>query len=204
MPSLQLHMYRVAAVGKLICDHWTWPQINTHDIITTLLFHDIWNILKFDLTLYPEFLEPEGIEYRTQAQEETKKYGANEHIATLAMAKEIWITDSAYILLKEQETNKLEENAIHGSLDVKICEYSDMRVTPHGVTSIADRLIDLKHRDMKNHGWSLEETQIKHASCIRWIQSIEQNIFSQCSLSPEDITDESIYTIIEELKEWEI
>ena len=32
----------------------------------------------------------------------------------------------------------------------------------------------------------------------------EQLLFSHCSLSPEDITDESIAGIMEELKEWEI
>jgi len=204
MPSLQLHMYRVAAVATHICRHWTWAQIDQKDIITTLLFHDIWNILKFDLSLYPDFLEPEGEEYWTQVQRETKKYGISEHEATLAIAKEVWIPNSAYTLLYEQEHNYLEQNAKTWSLEVKICEYCDMRVTPHGVVSIEERMNDLKHRDMKNHGWTLEEVTQKHASCLRWWQSIEQELFAQCSLIPEGITDKVIIDIMEELKSWEI
>lgn len=58
LPALQLHMLRVAAVAQLICSshHRALP---TDHIISCCLLHDIGNILKFDLTYYPEFLEPE-------------------------------------------------------------------------------------------------------------------------------------------------
>ncbi len=53
MPNLQLHMYRVAAVAKMICDHFQKP-INKQEVIITCLLHDIGNIIKFDLFDFPQ------------------------------------------------------------------------------------------------------------------------------------------------------
>ena len=40
MPGLQLHQLRVAAVGKLICEHLKKP-VRTKDVVVACLFHDM-------------------------------------------------------------------------------------------------------------------------------------------------------------------
>ena len=62
MPNLQEHMLRVAAVASLICDNCT-EKLNKEDIITACLLHDIGNIVQFQLSYFPEFNKPQGIEY---------------------------------------------------------------------------------------------------------------------------------------------
>ena len=71
MPNLQLHQLRVAAVGKLISEHFTVP-VNVRDVVLACLFHDMGNILKFDLTQFPEFREPQGILYWEEVKKERR------------------------------------------------------------------------------------------------------------------------------------
>jgi len=62
MPSLQLHMFRVAGVASVICENFKQPElINQDDIVSACLLHDMGNIIKFNLSLFPQFLEPEGL-----------------------------------------------------------------------------------------------------------------------------------------------
>ena len=87
MPSLQLHQLRMAAVAKLtFCN--CKKLVNERDVILACLFHDMGNILKFDLTKFPEFTQPEGIEYWESVKDEyRKKYGTDQHVATEAVAR---------------------------------------------------------------------------------------------------------------------
>ena len=61
-PHLQLHMYRVSAVAWTICDNFD-EELDKIKIVAADLLHDMGNIIKFDLKLFPEFLEPEGYDY---------------------------------------------------------------------------------------------------------------------------------------------
>jgi len=47
LPSLQLHMLRVAAVAKVICDNWIWEDFDKEATMTSCFLHDMGNILKF-------------------------------------------------------------------------------------------------------------------------------------------------------------
>ena len=46
--NLQKHMLKTAGVGKIICDSSNL-KLNKTVIVTTLLLHDMGNILKFDV-----------------------------------------------------------------------------------------------------------------------------------------------------------
>src|SRR3989344_8748672 len=89
MPSLQLHQLRVAAVAKLLCEGCTKP-INEHDVILACLFHDMGNIIKSELSYFPDFTEPEGVEYWERVKADfVEAYGTDSHTANIAIAKEI-------------------------------------------------------------------------------------------------------------------
>ena len=88
MPALQLHQLRVAAVGKMIADHFS-GTLHSNDVILACLFHDTGNIIKFDLDndVLSQLREPEGKEYWQRVKDEwIAKYGNDEHVASLAIA----------------------------------------------------------------------------------------------------------------------
>jgi len=74
MPSLSLHQLRVAAVAKLICDSFK-ERIDTNNVVLACLYHDMGNIIKFDLNYFPEFTKPEGLEYWQKIKEDYIKKG---------------------------------------------------------------------------------------------------------------------------------
>ena len=69
MPTLQLHQLRVAGVAKIIADSFN-GEIDKESIVLACLFHDMGNIIKFDLKNFPEYNQPEGIEYWQKVQSE--------------------------------------------------------------------------------------------------------------------------------------
>src|SRR3954471_17109842 len=92
MPALQQHQLRVAAVAAIICD--SLPGIDKEAVITACLFHDMGNIIKSDLSYFPEFTKPEGIVYWGKVKQDyIRKYGRDEHTATIAIAKEIGLPE---------------------------------------------------------------------------------------------------------------
>ena len=59
MPQLRTHMLRVAAVGKIVCDAVNEKVkqnrgefVNTKNVVTACLLHDMGNIIKFDLNYF--------------------------------------------------------------------------------------------------------------------------------------------------------
>ncbi|MFW5703170.1 MAG: HD domain-containing protein, partial [Candidatus Dojkabacteria bacterium] len=99
MPSLQLHQLRVGAVAKLILEH-SPGKLERGEIITACLLHDMGNIIKFDLDLLPQFLLPEGKAYWQGVKTDfIKKYGSDEHEATVKIAKELDVSDKTLVLM---------------------------------------------------------------------------------------------------------
>src|SRR3989344_1397907 len=108
-PNLQEHQLRVAAVALTICDNFN-SEIDKDSVIKAALLHDMGNIIKFDLSKFPEFLEPEGIEYWKRVKEEfRKKYGEDEHNATYEIAKEIGVNKFAFEIIQGYGFSKYEQ-----------------------------------------------------------------------------------------------
>lgn len=206
LPALQLHQLRVAAVGKMVTEHFS-GDLDAHTITLACLFHDMGNVLKFDLTQFPEFLEPEGVEYWAGVKAEyEKKYGTDQHAATLAMAREIGLSDEVITCIDSVAFSKAEATLAEGSWEQKICEYADSRAAPRGILSLDGRLREARERYMKRKG----EHDIaivpedRFEEIVEAEREIERRIFAHMSLKPEDITDASIAPIVEELWEYGI
>lgn len=96
--GLQEHMLRVGAVAKIICDAGNIEK--SEYIISACLLHDMGNIIKSELTKFPAFLEPEGLEYWTQIKRDfITKYGNDTHEATLKIAQEIGVSEETQSLI---------------------------------------------------------------------------------------------------------
>ncbi len=205
MPSLQLHMYRVAGVGQIIAESCK-VRVNMQDIIKVGLFHDLGNIIKFNLDLFPEFLEPEGREYWEKVQNEYfAKYGHDEHAATMAMAKEIGINSRIEELLQSVGFSRAESNYQSSDMEKKIVMYADMRVEPHGVVSLERRLADGRKRwKINKPGERGEDSLAYFEKMAAALRKMKKQIFSQSTISPEDITDEVVNKKIKILTDFEI
>jgi len=204
MPSLQEHMLRVAAVASLICDSINIP-VDRESIVNACLLHDMGNIIKFRIGILPEFYEPEGVEYWQEVQNEyIKKYGENEHEATLKIIKELGLSPKIGSLVDQIRFSFTCKHHDSDSLEIKIVHYSDGRVDPHGVVSYEERMKEGKKR-YKNHkstfGAMDEEEREKLVECGR---EIERQIFAKCKIKPEDINNETVKPIISELKNFVI
>ena len=200
MPGLQLHQLRVASVAKLMCENLNKP-INIHDVTLACLFHDMGNIIKSDLTRFPEFLEPQGFAYWERVRAKfIEKYGDNAHHGNVAIAKEIGLNPSVIELIDGISFSNIEWIVANASFEQKISEYADDRVGPFGILSVADRLADARARyiDSGKTYYTLEGFEKLSKSVF----VLEKQIFAETRIAPEDITDDAIAPLIEELRQY--
>ena len=204
-PHLQMHMLRVTVVVNLIGEKVLGLSPDEMSaVLTASLFHDMWNILKFDMSVYPAVREPEGVAYRQGVQEQWRQYGATEHEATMTVASEVWLCSEALAVLDPLVTLPATHNAKTAWRLVKLCEYADGRVWPFGLVSLEERFEDLLHRDMKN--FTLSETHVreKHKECLQALQSIEQELFVWAAFGPEDIDGDVVERLVEGFRGYEV
>ncbi len=202
--GLQEHMIRVAAVAKLICDNSTQP-VDTENIVTACLLHDMGNLLKVKFDLFPELFMPEGVEY-WQGQQAllVQRYGNNVHRATMAIVSELQLPAKTLKTLEAIGDEPTKGVSQSDNLEHKIATYSDMRVGLNNVVSLVERMSDLKDRYVGRDGGFLnmntkaEDIDNRH----QYLKKIELDIFSRASLQPEQITDESTVAIQTELWDW--
>lgn len=205
MPSLQLHQLRVAAVAKIVSDSFSEP-IDGHVVISACLLHDMGNILKFDLSVFPKFLEPQGLEYWEGVKAEyQKKYGPEQHQATLAIAREIGVSDAVLGCIDAVAFSKAMVTKQKGSWEEKLCEYADARVSPGGILSIQDRLEEGRKRYV---GRAVETGLVapreRFDELVQALHDIEQQLLSRTSLQAEDIHDVATAPLVEELRGYRV
>ena len=202
MPQLAMHQLRVAAVAYTITQAIFEP-IHDEELISACLIHDMGNILKFDLSIFPETLEPQGRDYWEGVTEEFRtKYGPDEHVATLAIAREIGVSERTLNIVDKVGFSMAVENEHAGSFEAKIACYADMRVAPQGIVSLAERLAEGERRYALRADRKKDDATL--AAGARALESIERQIFARASDKPEDITALSCEKYIPMLKKYHI
>lgn len=187
MPELRNHMYRVASVAGCICDNFMSP-IDKKSVIIACLLHDMGNIIKFDLNKFPEFNEPKGIEYWEAVKNNfIAKYGNDVHKASIDIGLELGVSLRVLEILNSIGFGKSVDVYNSNDFEKMICIYSDMRVTPHGIVSLKERLADLESRYSQNpnakKGKELQDIYLA-------LYSIEEKIFNNTKITPNEINDE--------------
>jgi hypothetical protein len=194
MPGLQLHQLRVAAVAQIICEN-SLLELDTESVVLACLFHDMANIIKSDLALFPELLEPDGAaHWEIVRREFIDTYGTNEHKAAQAIAKEIGLPAEVRSLMDGIGFSNLERIRDAASYEQKIAEYCDLRVGPHGVLSMAARLEEARIRYSTKHHENndIPHTEDEYARLRAAAFDIEQQIFADGAIAPDDITEVSV------------
>ena len=195
--NLQMHMLRVAACSNLIIDNLNGIIIDKKAIIRASLLHDMGNMAKISDN------EIDDEEFKKIRKEYIDKYDRNSHKINLIIAKEEGLNDYEIEIIDKKSSKRGEETLNSERYDVKILLYADQRVAPYGVTSLKERLEEVKKRykNITSSVWSNEE---KANHLIECSLGIEKQIMEHCNINPEDINDNSIKTYIYKLKEYEI
>ncbi len=204
MHTLQLHQLRVAAVARMLCEA-RGDVSDAENVVTACLFHDMGNIIKSDLQTFPEFLEPQGFTYWNQVKKEyVEAYGTDEHHATVEIAREIPLPEPVVVLIDGIGFSSLEYIRDQAPLAQKICEYADLRVGPHGVLAMAERIEDSRTRYQHKFDSSVEEVKARFVHLLAASAEVERQLFIGIALKPADVTEEATEMFFEEFRQYEI
>lgn len=199
MPNLQLHQLRVAAVAMQICDSFDFP-LNRRDLAIGCMVHDIGNIVKFRLRVFPELLEGEDVDYWENIQKQyIEKYGAEEHEANMGIVHELFVSKEVVDVVDAVGFHNWCMVKDGTSWEHKIASYADSRVAPFGIKSLQERLLDANKRYV-DVSHTTDSVRDELYDCIK---EVEKEIFSHLDIKPENINDESISKYFEELKKIE-
>jgi hypothetical protein len=198
--NLQMHMLRVASVASMICDNFN-ESLPKEDIITACLLHDMGNIVKYDMNVFPDLLEPEGAEYWQKVQDEfMEKYGKDDHHANLKIAKELGMPPSVVYLMDQIQFQNLCIHYKDEDMSNKIISYVDQRVAPYGIVSYDERAEEARKRYQNREEFMVKEEERRELFICG--KEIEKQIFAKCKIKPEDINNETVKPIIESLKDF--
>lgn len=198
MPKLQLHQLRVAAVARVMSNAFI-PSINEREVTLSCLLHDMGNIIKFDLLIFPDALEPEGLEYWQGVQADfCQKYGNDEHVATTDIARELRVSESILQMIESVGFSKAVSLVTDPSLEKKVCCYADYRVSPSGIVSLEESFIDRAER-YKNNPRKISSKEFVDQTHNAF-RELERQIFFVTSISPEDINESRIADILKKLE----
>lgn len=199
MPNLQLHQIRVAAVAMQICDGFDLP-LDRERLALACLLHDMGNIVKFKLRDFPQFLDGEDVEYWEKIQMEyIEKYGTDDFDANIAIVSDIGVDKKVFDIVDAVGFHNWCSVNTDGSWEHKIASYADSRVSPFGVLSLNDRLMDAnkRYKDVDHFTNDYKDTLY---DCVR---DFEKQIFEHLDFAPSDITNDSISKYIDGLKNLE-
>lgn len=200
MPNLALHQLRVAAVANTILEAL---HMQNASVVSACLLHDMGNMIKFRLTDFPEFLEPQGLEYWEKVKSAMiEKYGPEEHIATKLIAEEIGVSEETMACLQAVGFSQSIKN-LDAPMEHKICAYADMRVGPKGVLTLQERFDDGRKRYANRTDRTLLEVEKLEALYVAGFE-LEKQIFEGLALKPEEITDSHIEKRLQELRSFEV
>lgn len=208
VPSwLQMHQLRVAAVGAMLADRI--PSVDRAPIVLCGLFHDMANILKIDLSKEGNLavhVEEDVRQELQQLQNEYRvQYGPDEHVASIAIGREIGLPEVVLTMIDNMRFTKSEWVVREGSLEMKIAKYSDLRVAPFGIVSMLDRFSEAATRYRKQgfDGGSKETDEFRERmdnAC----HELERIVLEKAGIDSATINDDSAAPIIEEMRGYEV
>lgn len=203
--TLQEHMIRAAAVGKLIAGNSQGIIVDTEKIIRVLLLHDTGNIIKFDFDKFPHLLGSEIDEidsWKVTQKKFIEKFGQEEHKATELIAKEIGVPSDIQSLLERQIYTPTKKIARDMDWETKICQYADLRSGPFGVISINERFDELINRyKHRNHKISnIKQTEENR----KYMLIIEEQLQRHCKIKLKKISEESVRKLYPSIGKTEI
>lgn len=199
--NLQQHMIFTASLGKIICQNWSGKKIDQDLVVTSLLLHDMGNIVKFNLQ--PDapnfFIDQNKIDYWRKIQQEfRKKYGLRADEANLKIIDEIRPYPKIREVMEEHYFEFLPKLLKRkNDWESKIVFYCDLRFNPRGICSIEDRVEDLRNRYVgRDDTWADQAIyQSRMENCLQ----LETQLDQQTSIQLRKISQSKIDQLVEKL-----
>ncbi len=143
---LRNHMYRVAAIARILAESLKSDVTLDIDLVTkSMLLHDMGNIIKSPAANDVLYTEQERKELR-KVEELITKYGNDEHTVTMTIARELNVPDKVLYILEHIGSSRLHITVDLDDWYIKLCSYSDFRVSPTGVVSVEERFDEVIRR----------------------------------------------------------
>ena len=203
MPNLRLHQLRVAAVARTLAQALGADV----DVVTKAgLLHDMGNIMKADFSQFPpEFYGDHDISYWQDVQADCAcRFGADEHIATAAIARDIGVSENIIALMDGMGFSKSSHILNEGSLELQILEYADQRVAPYGIVSMMERLQEGHERYKARVRSDYGEDDRRFEENLETLQELERKLFSGLAITPSSLTEESLSSTMDSLRSFVI
>ncbi|KKU67296.1 MAG: hypothetical protein UX91_C0005G0093 [Candidatus Amesbacteria bacterium GW2011_GWB1_47_19] len=179
-------MLRVTSVALYIAKNWKESVLNTNTLKSMLLLHDIGNIVRFDFEKHPEFLGDEIIRvdyWKNRQKDSILKYGNDDHEATVAMLKELGISEEIKQKIYKMGYWNVEEVKNCTDWYLKLALYSDLRVGPFGILTLQNRLDDIHKR--------IEKYKMR-PELMGFAQELENQIQANLKTTVSEIDNKSI------------
>lgn len=203
--NLQRHMLQVAGIGKWLIDNWKGETIHYDDITTTLLLHDILNIIKDPYTNLSNTF-PEGYKriayWRAVQQRLKQRYGNSDVQAVISVAEELGANDRVLFLLKNKQFVNNEYTLNSSDFELKICSYADQRVSPYGILPIRRRLEEavIRYKGIKSASINNPDRE----KLIVAAEEIEKQLFKFIEKNPDEIHDINIAPLVKQLRNYHL
>jgi len=182
-------MLRVAALARIILDHWIGQKIDDQSIVTCAMYHDIAKPINFDIEKQRQYVatEEEFNEVKRTISEMITKYGTEEHVVAIKIFQEIGCSAETIRLINNLEWIYLPRLLKENDIPALLVNYCDMRIGPKGILPIGMRFADLRERAPFEGIDEIAELTPKLESFIQSNTSIDLNT----------ITDDQINNQIE-------
>jgi hypothetical protein len=188
--NLQEHMLRVAALAQIITENWrAW--IDGNAVVRACLLHDIAKPMMFDISKQAQFgMAVDDIAKLYQLQQRLKsRYGEDEYLATLGIAKELGCSQAVLDIIGKVEWRYVPELLKNGNIEGLILIYCDMRIGPYGILPIHERIRECHAR---THNYLLD-TYLHYGSLV------EPDIVKQFHGDILSVTDQDLNSRFENL-----
>jgi hypothetical protein len=170
---------------------WTGPSLPNQLLLETMLLHDLGNLIKFDLR--PEapyhLMLPAELPFYTALQLLWRaKYGLEADEATCKLITKIPLKNGPRIsqIILDHTAGTLAATVAKNDWLQKLCDYTDFRIGPHGMLTLAERFIDLKHRyAYRQLDWA-NQTGIDQR--LKAFQTLETQLQTQVRCNLADLT----------------
>jgi hypothetical protein len=181
-PGLREHMIRVAQFSNAVLRIWDGPYVDAELLTKCAMVHDLGNIVVFKRWFGEE---TNNLRYWQQIQQNIiAKYGTDDHQVTKKMLQEIGAGSKIIDPILHKSSSKSPVIAASDDWFLKIFLYSDLRITPTGVASLAGKLKEMyarsdKHKNLTGIQVALEEIEQQlQVYATRDLKSISEGDFT--------------------------
>ncbi len=209
--NLAQHMLSTAGLGKLICTNWqktalSDSTVDTQLVITTLLVHDLGNLVKFKLNNTSSLLKTKTLPqvqtqdlayWQEKQQQMITKYGTDADAVNLKILQELGLSSAKKIMefhTFEQLSALMSQPQYWAE---KIVLYCDLRFTPFGLTTVKKRILDLQQR-YRDYDAQWQDQQLVVQRILQ-AEQLETQLNNHINLDLKTVTMVEIQNLFPEL-----